>query len=198
MVPACAASSLTYSIERMFILKAAQRFDQDFRRFDTGRNGARDLTPQRDLALVGDITLLAEAELPQRGLEARWIERAADALEIGIVEDHPHGFGGRLPEPQPPRLFVKGGLGNGLLQHLAVETEGARLVARQRTAELAADLLQPLGIDLTELFGRNLGPADLGQRRLPEPLEDVCDAPDAETDDQYAHHHGHYDFAEPV
>jgi hypothetical protein len=40
--------------------------------------------------------------------------------------------------------------------------------------------------------------ADLGQRRLSETPEDVGDAPDAETDDQHAHHHGHNDLAEPV
>ena len=64
--------------------------------------------------------------------------------------------------------------------------------------KLAAELLQLVGIDLAELLGRNLGAADLGQRRLAESLEDVGDAPNAETDDQNAHHDGHDDLAEPV
>ena len=98
----------------------------------------------------------------------------------------------------PPGFLVERGFGNGLLQHLAVKPEGAGLLHGQRTAELAADLLQLVGVDLAELFGRNLGVADLGQRRLPESLEDVGDAPDAETDDQHAHHHGHDGLAEPV
>ena len=85
-----------------------------------------------------------------------------------------------------------------LLQHLAVEAEGAGLIRRQGAAELTADLLQLLGIELAELFGRNLGPADLGQRRLSETLEDIGNAPDTEADDQYAHHRGHDDLAEPV
>ena len=198
MVPACAASSLTYSIERCFVLKAAERFDHDFRRFEAGRDRAGDLTPQRHPPLVGDIALFAEAELPDHGLEAGRIEGAVGSLEIGIAEDHAHGFGVGLSEPQPPRFFVKRRLGDGLLQHLAVDAEGAGLIHRQRTAELAADLLQLVGVELAELFGRNLGVADLGERRLSESPEDVGDAPDAETDDQHAHHHGHDGFAEPV
>ena len=83
-----------------------------------------------------------------------------------------------MAEPHAPRFFIERGLRNGLLQHLAVEAEGARLLLRQRAAELAADLLQLVGVDLAELFGRDLGAADLGQRRLPKPLEDVGDAPD--------------------
>ena len=136
--------------------------------------------------------------MPDRGLEARGIEGAVGSLEIGIAEDHAHGFGVGLSEPQPSSLLVKRGLGDGLLQHLAVDAERAGLFHRQRTAELAADLLQLLGVELAELFDRDLGVADRGQRRLSESPEDVGDAPDAETDDQHAHHHGHDGFAEPV
>ena len=121
-----------------------------------------------------------------------------DALEIGIAEDHAHGLGVGLSEPQPPRFLVKGGFRDGLLQHLAVEAEGAGLVHRQRAAELTADLLQLVGVELAEFIGRNLGMADRGQRRLSEAPEDVGDAPDAEADDQHAHHHGHDGLAEPV
>ena len=131
-------------------------------------------------------------------METRWVERAIDALEVGVAENHAHGFFVGLSKAKPARFLVKSGFGNGLLQHLAIEPEGAGLIRSQRAAELAADLLQPVGIDLAELVGRNLGTADLGQRRLSEPPENIGDAPDTETDDQYAHHRGHNDFAEPV
>ena len=156
------------------------------------------MTPQRHPPLVGEITLFSEAVLPDRGLEAPGIECAANTLEIGIIEDHAHGLGVGLSEPQPPRFLVKGGFRNGLLQQLTVEAEGAGLIRRQRAAELAADLLQLLSIDLTEFIDRDLGAADPGQRRLPKSLEDVGDTPHAETDDQDAHHHGHDNLAEPV
>ena len=189
---------MTYSIERCSFWKRLSASIIDFRRLETGRNRAGDLTPQRHPPLVGDITLLAEAELPDHGLEALRIEVAVDALEIGIVEDHAHGLVVGLSEAEPPRLLVKGCFRNGLLQHLAVEAEGAGLIHGQRAAELAADLLQPLGVELAEFIDRDLGVTDRGQRRLSETPEDVGDAPDAETDDQDAHHHGHNGLAEPV
>ncbi len=136
--------------------------------------------------------------MPDRGLEAPGIECAANTLEVGIIDDHAHGLGLGLSEPQPPRFLVKGGFRNGLLQQLAVEAEGPGLIRRQRAAELAADLLQLLGIVLTEFIDRNLGAADRGQCRLAETLEDIVDAPNSETDDQNAHHHGHDALAEPV
>jgi hypothetical protein len=97
-----------------------------------------------------------------------------------------------------PRFLIQRGFGNGLLQHLPVEPEGARLFRGQRTAEAAAELLQLFRVDLAKLLGRNLGLADRGERRLAEPLEDVGDTPDCETDDQNAHHGGHDNLAEPV
>src|SRR5882724_680697 len=100
----------------LFVLKAAECLDQDFRRLKTGRDRAGDLTPQRHSPLVGHIALFGEAELPDRGLEAPGIECAGHALEIGIAEDHAHGLGVGLSEPDPPRFFVQGGLGDGLLQ----------------------------------------------------------------------------------
>ena len=123
---------------------------------------------------------------------------AVQALEVGIGVDHPHGLGVGLAEPHAPGFLVEGGFRDGLLQHLAVKPERAGLLHGQRTAELPAELLQLVGVDLAELLGRNLGAADLGQRRLSKTLEDVGDAPDSETDDQNAHHDGHDDLAEPV
>ena len=103
-----------------------------------------------------------------------------------------------LAEPEPARVFVEGGFRNRLLQHLAVKAERARLFRRQRAAELAADLLEAVGVDLAELVQRNLGVADLGHRGLPEALEDVGNTPNAEADDQHAHHDGHNGLADPV
>jgi hypothetical protein len=48
------------------------------------------------------------------------------------------------------------------------------------------------------LLGGDLGAADLGERRLSEPLENVSDAPDTETDNQDAKHDGHNRLAEPI
>ena len=59
----------------LLVLEAAERLDQHFRRLEAGRNRAGDLTAQRYPPLVGDIALLGEAELPDRGLEARGLER---------------------------------------------------------------------------------------------------------------------------
>jgi hypothetical protein len=40
--------------------------------------------------------------------------------------------------------------------------------------------------------------ANLRQCGLAETAENIRNAPDAEADDQYAHHHGHNGLAEPV
>ena len=182
----------------LLVLEAAERLHRCLRGLETGGNRAGDLAPQRDLALVGEITLLGEAELPNGRLESLRIEVAVHALEIGVAEDHAHGLGIGLSKSQPARFLVQGCFRDGLLQHLTIEAEGAGLIHRQRAAELAPDLLQPVGIELAELVDRNLGAADRGQCRLAESLEYVGDAPDSETDDQDAHHHGHNGFAEPV
>ncbi len=182
----------------LLVLETGQRVDQQLWRLKPGRDGAGDLPAQRHPPLFGEIALFGVAELPDRSLKTSRVELAANALEVRIVVDHAHDLGLGQAEPHPPRFFIERRIRNGLLQHLAVEAEGARLLLRQRPAELAADLLQPVGVDLAELVRRDLGAADLGQRRLPKPLEDVGDAPDAETDDQDAHHHGHDNLAEPV
>src|SRR6202041_1615784 len=163
-----------------------------------GRNRAGDLTSQRDPPLLGDKTLLAVTELPDQALETLRVERTVDALKVRIAEDRLQSFFVRLSKPKPPGLFVECGFRDGLLKHLAVKPERAGLILGQRTAELAADLLQPIIVDLAELLGRYLRASNLGERRLPEASENICDAPNAETDNQDAHHHGHDNFAEPV
>ncbi len=182
----------------LFVLVAAQRLDHRLRWLGAGRNRTRDLTPQRYLALVRDISLLGKAELADHGLETLRVEIAVDALEIGIARDQAPRLVVGFSKAEPARFLVERCFRDGLLQHLAIEAEGAGLLHRQRAAELTADLLQPVGIELAEFIDRDLGVADRGQRRLPEPPEDVGDAPESKTDNQNAHHHGHNGLAEPV
>ena len=68
----------------LLVLETGQRIDQDLRRLEAGRDRARDLAPQPDAPLLGEIALFGEAELPDGGLEARRIERAVQSLEVGI------------------------------------------------------------------------------------------------------------------
>ena len=182
----------------LLVLEAAERVDQGFGRRGAGGQRAGDLPAQRHTALLGDIALLGVAELTQHLAEFRRIEIAGGALEIRIAEDGAHGFGVGLREPLAPGVLVQRGLGHRLLQHLTIDAEGARLVGRQRLAELAADLLQPLGIELPELLSADFGAADLGCRRSPKALEDVGDTPDGEGQDQHAHHRGHDGLADPI
>ena len=84
------------------------------------------------------------------------------------------------------------------LDDLAVEAERARLVQGDRAAELAAELLQPVIVDLAELLDRDLGAPDLGDRRAAEAAENVADPPDREAEDKEADHGDHDDLAEPV
>ena len=74
------------------------------------------------------------------------------------------------PSPSRRASSSRAASANGLLQHLAVEAEGAGLIRGQRTAELAAELLQPI-VKLAKFVDRNLGVANGGKRRLSEPSE---------------------------
>ncbi len=203
MVPAWAASSLTYSIERCSFWKRVSASISSLRRFEPGGDRCRRSGGAADtLALLGEIALFGVAELADHGLEAVRIEAAADALEVGVAVMI-DSAGSRLVatgrEPHAARFFIEGGFRDGLLQHLAVEAEGARLVRGQRTAELAAELLQLLGVESggTRSVEISVRPM-VATRGLAEALEDVGDAPNAETDNQNAHHHGHNSLAEPV
>ena len=182
----------------LFALEPAQRFDHEFRRLEPRRDRSGDLTPHRHPPLLGEIALFGEAVLPDRGLETGRIEIAVHAPEIGVVEDHAPGLGVGLAEPHPPGFFVQGGFGDGLLQNLPVKAEGAGLVHRQGTAELTAELLQLVGVELAEFSDRDLGAADGRQRRLAESLEDVGDPPNRERKDQHTHHDTHDGLANPI
>ena len=103
-----------------------------------------------------------------------------------------------MSEPEQARLFIQRGLSEGLFQQLPVKAEGPRLLRGQRTAELAAKLLQLVGVKLAELVYRNLGVTDGRQRRLTIAPEDIGNAPVTKTDNQRAHGQGHDRFAEPI
>lgn len=182
----------------LFALKLAQRLHQRLRRFEAGGEAAGDLAAERDAALLGQVALLGEAELADQLLEAIGVELAVGALEVRILQDRLHGVGVGLAEPEPARVLVERCFGDRLLQHLAIDPDRARLIRRQRPAELAADLLQTVVIGLAELLGGDFGAADLGERRPAEAAEYVGNTPDSEADDQDAHHDRHDGLANPV
>ena len=74
----------------------------------------------------------------------------------------------------------------------------ARLVGRDRPPDLAAKLLELVGIADAELVNRDLGAADLGDREYAEAAENIADAPDAEADDQEPDHRSHDGLADPI
>ena len=55
------------------------------------------------------------------------------------------------------------------------------LFRRQRSADLAADLLQTIVIGLAELLELDFGVADLGEIGAAKAAENVVDAPDRES-----------------
>ena len=103
-----------------------------------------------------------------------------------------------MPSRSLPHAFVERRLGNHLAEDLPVEAERAGLVGQDRPAELAAELLQAVLIELAELLDPDFGAADLGHGRLAETAENVADAPDAEADRDQAEHHAHDGAAEPI
>ena len=101
-------------------------------------------------------------------------------------------------EPQRLRPLVDDGLGDHLGEQLPIEAERAGLIGQDRAAELAAELLQAVLVELAELLDADFGAADLGDRGLAEAAEDVADAPDAEADGDQAEDDAHDDAAEPI
>ena len=162
------------------------------------KDGARELAPQYLLALFGDESLLGETGLPDGLLEAHAVELTARRLEAGIGGDAFGDLGVGHLETQVADLLVEHDLGDQLGDHLAVDPERTRLIHRELPAELAAELLQAVIVNLAELLDRDLGMANLGDGRTPKAAEHVADAPDRETEHEKAHHGGHDDLADPV
>jgi hypothetical protein len=157
----------------------------------------RDLPAQDHAPLLLDEAAFGKAGLSDDLDEARTIELAVEPAETGVVGNAAGDLVVADAEPQRLRLLVERGLGHQLAEHLAVDAGRARLVGRDRAANLAAELLQALGVILAELFDRDLGVADLERRIEPEAAENIADAPDREADDQAAHDDAHHGLADP-
>ena len=81
---------------------------------------------------------------------------------------------------------------------LLFEAQRSRLIRRDRAADLTAQLLQAVVVDLAELIDGDLGRTDLGDGRAAEPAEDVADAPDREADRDQAEHQAHDSSSQPI
>ena len=182
----------------LLVLEAVEQRGRGLGRGDLGGDGAGDLAAERVAALLGDEPRLGEAGPANQLLKAVFVELAVDPAERRVVLDVLHHIGIGHAEPELARPLVERGAGDHLAQDLLLEAERTRLVGRDRTAQLLAELLEPLIVLLAELVDRNLGAADLGDRRDAEPAENVADAPDAEADDEEQHDRRHDDAAEPV
>src|SRR5205085_10531859 len=125
-------------------------------------DGAVKLTPQQLPALFGNEAPLGKAQIPDHLLETQAIELAVRPLENGIGGNPLGNLGIGDAEPQRSRPLVERGLGDELADDHTVEAAGARLFHADRLAELAAELVQPLVIELPKLLDSDLGAADLG------------------------------------
>ena len=148
----------------LLVLEARERIELRLRRLKSCGNRSCDLTAQPHFTLLGDVALFGIADLANDLREASAVELTTRPLEVRIVINRSHHLGVGLREAHAARVLVQSSFGNHGLQHLTVKAEGARLIHCQRTAELASDLLQPVGKSLTELLDGNFGTADLGQR----------------------------------
>ena len=102
-------------------------------------------------------------------------------------------------EPQRAGALVERGFGDQLAEQLPVEAERARLVGRDRPAELAAELLQPVVVDLAELLDPDFGAADLGARvDRPKPRKMSPMPQMREADGDQAENDAHDGAAEPI
>ena len=154
---------------------------------DFPAHALRDLPAQDHAPLLLDKTAFGESGLTDELLEPRAVELAIEPAEIGIAGDAAGDLGIADAEPQGRSFLIERRLGHQLAEQLPVDAARTRLLGRDRLPQLAADLLQAVGIELTELLGRNFGLADLDCRIEPEAAENVADAPDREADDQSAH-----------
>src|ERR1043165_8535811 len=161
-------------------------------------DGLRELAPQREAPLLGGETRFGVTGAADDLLEARAVELPVRPLEGRIVGDLARDLGVRDVETQLARLLVERGLRHKLSGELLVELERARLVRRDRAAQFAAQLLQAVVVDLTELVDGDLGRADLGHGRAAETAEDVADAPDGEAHRDQPENHGHDRPPEPI
>ena len=149
-------------------------------------------------ALLGDEALLGEAHLADRLLEPDPVELAGRGLwKPGSSVTRRAISASRRRGRMPRARSSSAGFGDHLPQ-MPVEAERARLVRRDRPADLAAELLQPVVVDLAELLDaksrccrswpRSSGRSRGKCRRCPRPRSLRIQA----------HHHAHDDAAEPI
>jgi hypothetical protein len=179
-------------------LVTVDEFGHGFRRCHLAGDGLGKLAPQRDAALLGGVPAFGVASRPDDRLEPAAIELAREAAEGRIFRDPPGDLGVGESESQLSGALVECGFRDQLSQQLLVEAERPRLIGRDGTPDLSAELLQTLVVDLAELLGADLRPADLGETRSAETPEDIADAPDREAHDQKAHDNAHDGLAEPI
>ena len=97
-----------------------------------------------------------------------------------------------------PGALIEAGFGDHFAQHLPVEPDGVRLLGRDRTADLPAQLLHAVVVDVAEFFDGNFDAADFGDRRAAKAAKNVVDAPNREAERQKPHDHTHDGSAEPI
>ena len=182
----------------LFVLEAVERLQRGFRHRRLAADGAEQLLAERDLPLLGQEARFGVADVAEHRVEPRAVELAGDALEARDIGDLPGDLGVADVEPQRARPLVEHGFGDHLAEQLAVEPQRLGLVGQDRAIQLAAELLQPVLVELAEGIDADLGAADLGDRGCAEAFEDVADAPDAEADGDQAEDDAHDGAADPI
>src|SRR5262249_48203311 len=177
---------------------AIRRLNRGLGRYRRTDDRVGKLGAQHPAALVGDVARLGVAVLTQDQLEALPVELAVRTLKRGIEPDPPRDLGVADAKSHRTATFIKKYLGYNLPRDPAIKAERARLFERDRPAQPATQLLEPLVIDAAELLDRDFGPSDLGERRPTEAAKNVADPPDRETDHQHGDHDEHDRLAEPV
>ena len=182
----------------LLIVVAVLRVRHGLGRRDLGGDGVGDLAPHGEALLLGGEALLGEARVPNELLKTRAVELAGRRLERRIVHDLPRDLGVRDVEAKLARTLVERGFGDELAHELLVEAQQLGLIRCDRTAELAAELLDAIVVDLAELGDRDLGRADLRDGGLAESAEDVADSPDRKAYGDQAEDDPHDDPPEPI
>ena len=182
----------------LLVLEAVERVQRGVRHDRVAGQRAEQLLAQRDAPLLRHEPLLGVAGVAQHRLEAHAVELAGDAFEGRILGHPARDLGIGHTEPQRPRPIVERGFGDDLAEQLPIEAGGPRLVGQDGAVQLAAELLQPVLVELAERVHADFGAADLGNGGLAESAEDIADTPDAEADGNEAQDHAHDDAADPI
>ncbi len=103
----------------LFVVETVARVDKRIRRHQFAGDRLDDLTAQRDAPLLGDITAFVIAELTNDLFEARAVELAGEAAEIGVGRDPFCDLVVRQPKPQTADIVVECRLGQKLRRESA-------------------------------------------------------------------------------